>query len=394
MIKIKSYKAGKGDAFLVSFGENQEYNIIIDMGMPVTYEECIKEDLEKMAKNGKKIDLLVISHMHRDHIGGALEFIKDNGKNQDIIKVEEVWHNSYRHLYFEHIEEEDDKLTINYLKQIINQNRDIYKPDGIHKISAEEGTSFAGNLLMYKYNWNTSFEEKAVSINTCIPQNISDNINIIILSPNSQKLNKMSKEWLTELKGKKLSKNHIFDDAFEFYMQNDPRLDSEISKISANKNYGKLAIEDKLPKDTSITNGSSIAFIIEYKKKEKKKKLLFLADAHEDIIYENLNLLKEAGYKLDFELVKVSHHAGLENTSNRLIDLIESKRFLISTNSDSPKHPHINVLSKIITKKTNYTKEIIFNYENIKILKTLKQDSDNLRNNYNVEVNYEDEIIL
>jgi len=394
MIKIKSYKAGKGDAFLVSVGENQEHNIMIDMGMPVTYEECIKEDLEKMAKDGKKIDLLVISHMHRDHIGGALEFIKDNGNKQDIIKVEEVWHNSYRHLHFDNIGEEDDKLTINYLKQIIKQNRNTYKADGINKISAEEGTSFAGNLLQYKYNWNTSFKEKAVSINTCIPQNISDDISIIVLSPNPKKLNKMAKEWVKELKGKKLSKNDIFDDAFEFYMQNDPRLDSEISKISANKNYEKLAIEDKLPKDKSITNGSSIAFIIEYKKEEENKKLLFLADAHEDIIYENLNLLKEGGYKLDFELVKVSHHAGLENTSNRLIDLIESKRFLISTNSDSAKHPHIKVLSKIITKKTNYTKEIIFNYKDIKMLETLKKDSDNLRDKYNIVVNYKEEIVV
>ncbi len=288
MIKIKSFEAKNGDAFLISFGKKKKHNIMIDMGMPSTYEDSIKDDLIKLSKK-RQIDLLVISHMHRDHIGGALEFIKDNGKNHDIINVNEVWHNSYRHLHFDKIEKKDDKETIEYVKNIIYQNRENYKPNGVNKISAEEGTSFAGNLLMHKYNWNSSFKENAIIVDKNIPKTIGKNINIILLSPNKKKLNVLSKEWEKELKGKKLSKNHIFDDAFEFYMQNDPILDAIISNIGASKkyNYEKLAKEEKIEKDGSITNGSSIAFIIEYRKKEKVKKILFLGDAHEDIIYEN-----------------------------------------------------------------------------------------------------------
>ena len=395
MIRIKSFQAKNGDAFLISFGKNKKHNIMIDMGMPSTYEDSIKEELTELSKK-RQIDLLVITHMHRDHIGGALEFIKDNGKNHDIIKVNEVWHNSYKHLHFDKIEKKDDKETIECVKDIIYRYRENYKPNGVQKISAEEGTSFAGNLLMHKYNWNSSFKENAIVVDTNIPKKIGENINIILLSPNRKKLNVLSKEWEKELKGKQLSKNHIFDDAFEFYMQNDPLLDTYLSNIGASKKYDyeELAKEEKTEKDGSITNGSSIAFIVEYTKKEEVKKMLFLGDAHEDIIYENLKILKDKGYDLNFELVKVSHHGGLKNSSNRLFSMIDSKRFLISTNGNSHGHPDIKTLAKIITKKTNYIKEIIFNHEDIETLKELKKDSKNLKDKYNVKVKFLEEIKL
>ena len=122
--------------------------------------------------------------------------------------------------------------------------------------------------------------------------------------------------------------------------------------------------------------------------------MLFLGDAHEDIIYNNLKKLNDNGYELNFELVKVSHHGGLKNSSNRLFSMIDSKRFLISTNGNSHGHPDIKTLAKIITKKTDYIKEIIFNHDDIEILKELKKDSKNLKDKYNVKVKFLEEIKL
>ena len=404
MIKIKSFEAGKGDAFLLSFGEDEDENIMIDMGMPSTYTQCnsndnsicIKEELLKLSKKGKKLDLLVVTHMHDDHIGGVLEFIQENGEEQQIIKVNEVWHNSYRHLHFEDKVSEDDSNSIRIMKNIVLQ-KTPKKENSINEITAKQGSSLAGNLLRYKYNWNTSFDDSAVVVDTDTPLKIGTNIKIILLSPNKKKLNTLKKEWLKELRGKKLvfTDNPIFDDAFEFCLRNEYISDSKIMKISSkNKmNFKKFAEEEKIPKDSNKTNGSSIAFIIEY----KDKKLLFLADAHEDIIYENLKELKDSGYKLDFDLVKVSHHGGEHNTSNRLLNLIEAKKFLISTKGtkkgNEDIHPHLNVISKIITKKTDYDRKILFNYD-VPILKNLEKYFELLETKYKIRIGIERETIL
>jgi len=396
LIEIKSFEAGKGDAFLVSFGEDEktQKHIMIDMGFGTTYSSFIKNDFLKLKR--KIIDLLVITHIDADHINGALKFIQENGESHKIIQVNEVWHNSYKHLQFT----KEKRLTISdeeisYLKSIINSNIPKNEETGYSDISSySNGSSFAGYLYDYKYNWNIKFNKKAVLVtNYPIVKKIGD-INIILLSPNQDKLNDLAENWLNELEKKKynftISDENIFDDAFEFFNMHNKISDSNYSSISGsdNLNFEELAkIESK---DSSSTNGSSIAFIIEY----KNKKLLFLGDAHEDIVYENLNKLKNNGCNLNFDLVKLSHHGSNENLSNRLLALIESKIFLVSTEGVYYNHPHVEAISKVVMKKTDYIKKIIFNYD-LPIIPILNNAIINdTKNRYNHEAIYLQKVII
>jgi len=168
---------------------------------------------------------------------------------------------------------------------------------------------------------------------------------------------------------KELSGEDFFDDAFEFYMQNlkDNEVEErEISQtIVSMEQLEKLSLDGEDKIDNTETNGSSISFILEF----NQKKLLFLADSHEDIIYENLLRLKEIGYSLEFEVTKLPHHGSVKNISSKLINLFDSKKYLISTDGKNLKnnHPNLETLAKIITKKTTHKKELIFNYEIEKI---------------------------
>jgi len=385
MIKIKSYKAGKGDAFLLSFGENKEYNIMIDMGISSTYSD-IKPDLELLASNGKKLNLLVVTHMHDDHIAGVIEFIQENREEHKIIKVSEVWHNSYRHLQFKNGVKKDtntDKYTIKILESIIKKESTSVQKNGEYNINGEHGSTLAGHLLGFKYNWNTQFQGKAVKVDTNIPKWVGNDIKIILLSPDDVKLDELSTEWYKKLKMErrnfKLSGEAIFDDALEFYIRNESIYESSIDSVSAKKGFvlEELSESNDNEVDKSKGNGASIAFIIEY----KNKKLLFLGDAHKDIICRNLKKLKEHNYKLDFDLVKVSHHGSNNNISKELLSLIQSKRFLISTDGKKhgrAKHPNEEAIAKIIMSKREFHKEIIFNYD-LSIVSDLEQ----FTNDYN-----------
>jgi len=392
MIRVKSYKAGKGDAFLLSFGKNKEHNILIDMGISSTYTQ-IKPDLESLASNGQKIDLLVVTHMHDDHIAGAIKFLEDNGKNKNIIEVDEVWHNSYRHLKFDNKEESDivEDRTIRVLEKYIErQEANIFEENRLEKISVQQGSIFS-KLLNNFYSWNSSFNNQAVKVNTNKPIKIGDDIKIILLSPNESKLNSLSKKWLNWLNNiKKIdttSNKEEFEYAFEFLMRKEDYIKTNIEKNSSieKNNFETLYLEGEDTKDLSVPNGTSIAFILEY----RDKKLLFLGDSHEDIIYKNLNELLKNGYLLDFDLVKLSHHGSIENISNRLLSLFSSKRFLISTNGKGYGHPSIITLAKIIISQREIKKELIFNYP-LDIIDELKS----YMANYNYEVNYLEEIVI
>lgn len=386
MITIKTFKAANGDAFLLKFDNGQ--NILIDMGMPNTYENEIKKELMNLNDNGQKIDLLIISHIDEDHIGGAIKFLKDN-KSNEIIEISEIWHNSFKHLQFDKekvLKVNDDTRAV--LNCFIDENIAADITDGIHNISCKQGSSFASLIYKYGYNWNTSFSNDAIYIENKSKIEIGD-LKFIFLSPNKEKLKKLSKKWLTELKKKKLdfeiSNEDIFDDAFEFYMKFEQDYDNEDSSTSSKKRIDFEKLSRKEEKDNSKSNGSSLAFIIEF----NNQKLLFLGDAHEDIVYESLIKLKDENYDLIFDLVKVSHHGSNKNISTRLIELINSQRFLFSTDGLSHNHPDLEAISKIVVKKTKYKKELFFNYE-VDLLNKL--DNEDLKNEFNYEIKHQNEM--
>ena len=368
LITVKLYRANAGDAFLLSFGNEQNVNIMVDMGYVSTYNSYIERDLLNLNKENRCLDLLIITHIDRDHIRGALAFFKKNGLISNIIKVNEVWHNSYRHLQFAK-EKKDTALTkdeIQVLKDIVNQNKIDTEEDSISNISAKEGTSLASLLYKYEYKWNDSFGGKAV---TAISEVLVSDLVFTIISPTKSKLESLENYWKKELysifHGITLNDENIFDDAYEFYMQNINS--SEISISDASSKMKKQYSEDDIINLASVkenisdtpTNGASIAFIIEY----LDKRLLFLGDAHEDVIYENLLDLKRNGDNLKFDVVKVSHHGSINNSSKRLFDLIIADNYIISTDGKRSGHPSHNVLSMIISKKSENIKHIYTNYD-------------------------------
>jgi len=386
MIDIKIFKAENGDAFLIKFDNGQ--NILVDMGMPKTYENEIKQELINLNKQGQKIDLLIITHIDEDHIGGAIKFLEENQKSE-IIEVSEIWHNSYRQLQFEKSKvSKVNKDTIAVLESIIKQNQSTTLTDGIQKVSAKQGSSLASLIYKYGYDWNTTFSNSAIYLENK-SETVIGNLKFIFLSPNQDKLKKLSKKWIKELKSNKydfeISDEEIFDDAFEFYIKFLKEDNAEIVNTSASKSIDFEKLSQIEEKDNSPTNGSSIAFIIEY----KNKKLLFLGDSHEDIIFENLKSLKAKDYSLKFDLMKVSHHGSNKNISKRLIDLIDCDKFLFSTDGLSHGHPDLEALSKIVVKKTEYQKELLFNY-NLYVLEELNNEDLKKQNNY--EVKFESEI--
>ncbi|MDR1193540.1 MAG: MBL fold metallo-hydrolase [Peptococcaceae bacterium] len=82
MLKVDFINVGDGDAILLRRGENDDtYTVLVDCGRP--YVE-FAEGSEKrscitylMDEGVTRIDLLVLTHLHLDHIGGALAVLRN-----------------------------------------------------------------------------------------------------------------------------------------------------------------------------------------------------------------------------------------------------------------------------------------------------------------------------
>ena len=74
MFKITLIDVGKGDCILVQTGpEENPVNVMIDTG----YQETASDVLKFLEEHGvTKLDALIISHFHKDHVGGAAEILE------------------------------------------------------------------------------------------------------------------------------------------------------------------------------------------------------------------------------------------------------------------------------------------------------------------------------
>lgn len=114
---------------------------------------------------------------------------------------------------------------------------------------------------------------------------------------------------------------------------------------------------DKFKEDTKEHNGSSIAIVITY----NEKNIVFLGDAHPTVVANSLKYFKYTiENPLNAELVKISHHGSKANNSIEMISLINTKKYIISTNGDRHAHPNKQLLGRLAS--INSECEIYFNY--------------------------------
>ena len=389
-IVIKAYPAKNGDCFLISFGtkDSKQTHIIIDCGYADTVTNHLINDLEYIGGKGEYIDKLVLTHIDADHISGAIALLKANN-TRNFIQIKDIWLNTYRHLFHEPTNE-PVQLQEQILRQVIARGYPLEKDDtrGSRMITAKQGTTVGALILQGGYSWNEDFNNNAVIVDTRRNIFLNEYAKIFLLSPDNQKLEKLKILWNEELKRYGINfsfvSSTLYDDAFEMLLA--------WEKEKASKQHGEISASGSisdlvkcLPKvDTTATNGSSIAFILEI----QEKKLLFLSDSHPDLIVKSLNEYQREG-PIKFDFIKVSHHGSFGNISQELLNKIDATRFLFSTNGRRNNHPDKETIAHIINQSTDSIKELYFNY-------TTKNsaffDREDWRKEYHYSINYLDQL--
>lgn len=356
MLKIKMYPAGNGDAFLISAAGK---NILIDGGYAQTFNEHIVHDLRNISTKGEHLDLLIASHIDADHISGLIQFLSVNGSSSapKIVPIGAIWHNSLKCLTAQnHNKPQSADQTI--LDALCRRGHLQHSVGGATEISARQGSSFASLIYSGGYQWNGHDGTASISVGSA-PVIDMPGGHISVIAPSQERLDGLLKWWRRELRKLgyrgSMGADDIIDDAFEFMCEHSG--DSSVSQPSL-LSAGYKSLNEAYDPDTSITNGSSIATIVEL----GGVRVLMLADAWAEDLVQTLRSLQSQGCSMIFDAIKISHHGSLRNTSPELLQLVDAPRYFVSSNGAKHDHPDIEVLTAIIDRPAPFPRTLYFNY--------------------------------
>ncbi|MCD9464532.1 hypothetical protein CJF25_16330 [Photobacterium phosphoreum] len=349
MMCFKVLKANNGDCLLISVNvDGTNRNILIDGGTSATYvRERRKGDLyntlAEIKKNGEKIDLLILSHVDDDHIAGLLKGFKNSGLLTEL--TNKVWFNSGSLID----ESVGCDIESSHLVEFDYQRTET---DADNYTSIKQGITFE-SFISDNNIWCKSLICEGAQYDFF-------GATIKVLSPTPNKLNKLLVKWEKEEKKSK----------------------SSASNTDYNLTFEELLKDDQFKKDSSVHNGSSIAFLFEY----QNTKLLLLADAHDDVIVSSIRNLKDDNGQnysehnpLIVDYVKLSHHASSYNTSPTFLSLIRCDNFIISTDGSYHGLPNKLTLARVASKHPNA--KFLFNYPNLIEQIFLPSELDSLKKN-------------
>lgn len=360
LLRIKMYPAGNGDAFIIN---SDGANLLIDAGYASTFSEHIKNDLEHLASAGESLDLLITTHVDADHISGVIRFLSSNGhSNQpNIIPINEIWHNSLRSISASELRkltaDEEDALNAICLRGHPQTEDEL--DSAISEISARQGSTLAKLIHEGGYKWNESDGTKCISLGNVSHKTLS-NGGVRVITPRRERLEALVRWWKKEIHTLGCSgmdaSGGVIDDAFELmceHLSNENTADPILLSSATVKTLEEAYLPDK-----SKTNGSSIATVIEL----NGKRLLMLADALAEDVVTELRELQKNGHSMIFDVVKISHHGSIRNTSPEFLSLVDSPCFLFSSNGYKHNHPDFQVLSAIVDRESPFVRSLYFNY--------------------------------
>lgn len=118
------------------------------------------------------------------------------------------------------------------------------------------------------------------------------------------------------------------------------------------------SIDDK-SQDTSASNITSIVLLLIY----KDKNYLFTADVTPKRLNDIVDELKQQNPVINFEQIKLPHHASYRSLNKQILQKINCTNFIISTNSKKHFLPNKRALIKILSNRnSNELIKFHFNY--------------------------------
>jgi hypothetical protein len=260
--------------------------------------------LKKVAALPKKdqfFELFVMTHIDADHIGGALPFFKAVQRG---LRFGDVWFNGWRQLS--------------------------------GTLGPRQGEMFSTAIEDFRLLWNAWQKGGPIAVASgVLPQHdLPGGLRLTLLSPTPAQLRKLAPVWVRELKQSGLEPGARVD--YSRFLKGAPSTSTDVEQLA----------NSAFKADAAPANGSSIALLAEF----GGASVLLGADAHAPVLAESIRKLLASRHiqRLPLDAFKLPHHASKNNLSRELLELLECRCYLVSTNGDYFSHPDREAIARVI----------------------------------------------
>jgi beta-lactamase superfamily II metal-dependent hydrolase len=320
MFRIEMLSARQGDALWIEYGDAaRPRRLLIDAGTPETW--CVVEaKLAALPAEHRRLELLVVTHIDKDHIGGALPLLEDTKLG---VQLGEIWFNGYRHL-----------------------------AAGLEPMGPVEGELLTTRIAERGYRWNDAFDGQAVALrDDAAPpvRTLEGGLTLTVLAPRPRELAKLQPVWAA------LVGEHGLDPAAPTA---EPTPVPPGLELLGGESVEALARRPSNA-DTSLPNASSIVLLAEF----EGYRALLCADGKPGVILASIErLLGDAppGARLELDAFKLPHHGSRANVNLSLLKRVQAPIHLVSTDGTQTRHPSPEAIARVIV--TQERPRLQFNY--------------------------------
>ena len=307
--------------------------MMIDCG---EYNEAIKEHLEQHLN--KHIDLLIVTHIDKDHILGVEEMLNSTPD----LEIGKILFNCYQR----NDGKEIIALTPQQIKRLHGIKSEIncvFRDIIEQEVSAPQAIRELAKAILINDQWKERWERPYIALDAKNEEHLGDWGTIKFLAPTMKEIKALDDRFKSLLFSELFSEidEVEYDDSESIYeiLLRYADLYETQGTIDEHETAGEdleqtlldAAEEPVKENQISPSNKASLAFVWE----KGDKKVLFLGDAKPGIVVTGLLKHYPNGpYPMKFEAIKVAHHGSPYNTTENLMQHIESEHYFVTGGED------------------------------------------------------------
>jgi len=312
LFTLEALQAHQGDCLILHYGAPQDPRfIVIDGGPGDTYQSFLAPRLEALKNRWSpdrplSIEMLMVSHLDRDHIDGVLDWTGDMLKGRGpACDINTLWHNSFDEV----VGNDPDGLLA--VLAALPASVEIDPHTRLVLAGVKEGRDLRDNAKKLGLLVNTGFQRLILApADRRKTLGWGDGLKLTVLCPQKDRLAKLQKDWDDKLKKLQEKRKSAQGAALA---EAEPE---ELIEAAANL-------------DTSVYNLASMVVLAE----ADNRRMLLTGDARHDDILEGLKTagLLEGG-KIHVDLIKLPHHGSNRNARLVFFQQVTADHYVISAN--------------------------------------------------------------
>lgn len=314
-LEIHALPSREGDAIWIRWGGGRQ--IMIDMGTEGVGDD-IRARLQDLPEEQRGFELLVVTHVDRDHIGGVLTCLAEAEEPLPGLSFGDVWFNGWEHLHGAAISPPADRSTL----------------EGMGAAQGERLTKW-----LRGQPWNEAFDRgPVVSDGPSFPTvELPEGLELTVIGPTQARLGEMIATWQEDveeaLEKGTLQPGDVSPGLESLGASTPPFLESRAD-------LDELADSDS-GNDPSKANGCTISLLLEW----AGRKILLTGDAFGSDLVDALETL---GSPFAADLFKAPHHGSKNNVSDALAASVESPYWLFTTDGTRHRHPDAVAIARVL----------------------------------------------